>query len=166
MEACPGCGVELPGNGWDGPRHSTASGACWQLYGELGAYVLEHSAVLGRWQQTTVDAYAAQHTGPDTPVVATAFALNGLYLVFERGLTGPQVRAAHSFLAQAGGDWPRFAVPAGVGPYTVFDVALADGPDGTAAAIAAWGRGVWDAWRPAHAEIAALTDRRLSAWRP
>lgn len=107
------------------PRGYEASPECLQLHGEVVAYVYDRPVQLGQWHQTCVDAYGAQHTGSGTPAITTAFALNGLYLVLERGFTGYQGRKAHGYLASTVHSWPRFTPPDSVGATTVFDVALA-----------------------------------------
>ncbi len=71
----------------------------------------------------TVDAHAAQHVGPDAPSIGPAFALIGLYLAVERGLSGPQVRETHHLLATPKREWPRFEPPLTAWPVTVRDVA-------------------------------------------
>src|SRR5512133_726117 len=60
---CPGCGLQLPASGlpWD-PRRN-ASPECWQLYGEVQGFALNHLELARDLHQLTVDAYAAQH-GP------------------------------------------------------------------------------------------------------
>ncbi|MBV1855274.1 DUF5946 family protein [Catellatospora tritici] len=166
MSECPGCRLDLPERAWDNDPRLRASGACRELYAEVSGYVLAHAALLGPWQQTTIDAYAAQHVAPTTPAIGLAFALNGLYLVLERGFTGFQVRDAHGYLANTADGWPTPHPPPDTGPLTVFDVAMAEDPDQTAAAIHRWGTSVWQAWRHAHAEVAAHTDHHLRDWRP
>lgn len=167
--ACPGCGVALPASGAHAePRGLVASPECYEVYGEVVAYGHQHAAVLGRWHQTCVDAYAAQHVGPRTGPLQVCFALNTLYLVLERGYTGLQARAAHGFLANTYGTdgWPRFDPPAHTGDVTVVDVALTSGPEEQAAAVERWGRTVWDAWSHVHAQVRELTDRQLArGWR-
>ena len=165
---CPGCGVDLP---WSGalaePRGLVASPECYEAYGEVVAFGHRHPAVLGRWHQTCVDAYAAQHVGPETKPLQVCFALNTPYLVLERGYTGLQARAAHGFLANTYGavDWPCFEPPARTGDVTVLDVALTSRPEEQALAVERWGREVWAAWSHVHTEVRELTDLRLARGR-
>lgn len=170
MSRCPGCGVELP----DAPAPPAltdrylASPECRALYGEVVGYEVTEPARLNPWHQVCVDAYGAQHVGPDSQARGVAFALNGLYLVFERGFTGTQAREAHGYLANTvePGSWPAFEPPDAVGGVTVFDVAMAGSPDEHIARVQEWGRAAWAAWRHVHAEVAEMTDRQLSRWRP
>ena len=166
---CPGCSVELPpSRAHAEPRGLVASSECYEVYGEVVAYGHRHAAVLGRWHQTCVDAYAAQHVGPETTPLQVCFALNTLYLVLERGYTGLRARAAHGFLANTYGTygWPPFDPPAHTGDVTVLDVALTSGPEEQAHAVERWGRSVWTAWWHVHAEIRELTERQLArGWR-
>ncbi len=167
VNTCPGCGVELPADDSlpAGSRYR-ASPECQHLCGEVAAYTSQQQALLGPWHQTCVDAYGGQHSGPDTPAITIAFALNGLYLVLERGLSGYQVREPHSYLASAVDSWPRLTPPDSVGEVTVLDVALASSPEEHTVLVQRWGRSVWTAWRHVHDEVAAMTDAQLRGWRP
>jgi hypothetical protein len=160
--ACPGCGLELPETDPPPGERLHASPACWRLYGEVAGYEAEHLAQLGRLHQLMVDAYAAQHAD-GSPSIGPAFALIGLYLAFEHKMTGPEVRAAHGYLANRFRRWQAFAPPTEPAPITVFDVAMAGSPDEHAAMIERWARAVWRSWSHAHGEVAALIDERLPA---
>ena len=116
--SCPGCGLALPATGSAiDTRGFRATPECLGLHGEVTAYVMQHPAVLGPWHQTCVDAYAAQHVGPRMRPMTVCFALNGLYLVLERGWSGIAARAAHGHLArtEVREDWPSFEPPVGGG---------------------------------------------------
>jgi len=168
VSRCPGCGLELPDAAAPPARTDgyLASPECRALYGEVVGYEATDPVRLGPWHQVCVDAYGAQHAGPDSKPIGVAFALNGLYLVFERGFTGIQAREAHGYLANTVDSWPRFDPPAAVGDITVFDVAMAGSADEHIAWVRRWGRSAWDAWRHVHAQVAELTDRQLRGWRP
>jgi hypothetical protein len=161
MVACPGCGVELPGRPDDGSPRPGASGACWQLYGEVAGYELQHVAQLGRFHQLMVDAYAAQHPAPDGPMIGLALALIGLHLALDDGWRGDQVRDAHQSLAERGKGWPRFEPPQARGTMTVFDVAMADSPEAHAELVLAWAAEVWETWRDHRPAVIALLSERL-----
>lgn len=168
MSRCPGCGLDLP----DAPAPPARTGGyraspeCVALYGEVVGYEATDPVRLAPWHQTCVDAYGAQHAGPESKPIGVAFALNGLYLVLERGFTGIQAREAHGYLAGTVDSWPSFEPPASAGEVTVFDVAMAGSGDEHIAAVQRWGRSVWETWRHVHAQIAELTDRQLEGWRP
>jgi hypothetical protein len=57
---CPGCGLQLPASGLPWDRRWNASPECWQLYGEVQGFALNHSELVRDFHQLTVDAYAAQ----------------------------------------------------------------------------------------------------------
>ena len=164
---CPGCGVSLPPDPAAPPStHLNTSAECRQVYGEIVSYTALNQVQLGVWHEICVDAYRARHIGPETAPLGITFALNGLYLVYERGFTGLQAREAHSYLANQFDEWPRFEPPAKVGDVTAFEVALASDPDEHIDVLRRWGRSVWDAWEYAHDAVGELTDRQLNGWRP
>jgi hypothetical protein len=149
-------------------RGYRASPECLELDGEVTAFGMLHPATLGRWHQTCVDAYAAQHVGPLTKPITLAFALNGLFLVVERGWSGIAVREAHGHLARRvpRESWPTYPAPQDLGVVTVLDVALAPTPEDQAVAIETWGASVWEAWRHVHDDVRRLTESQLRRWRP
>ncbi len=157
---CPGCGLILPGEPGPAGGRRNASAACWQLYGEVTGFEALHPTRLGRFHQLTVDAYAAQHPAPPGPPIGTAFALIGLRLALDEGMTGPQVRAAHEELARRHRQWPTFPPPEPAA-MTVFEVAAAGSPDEHAELVQRWAAAVWAGWRNAHGQVAALLDERL-----
>ncbi|MDQ6884202.1 MAG: DUF5946 family protein [Candidatus Dormibacteraeota bacterium] len=162
---CPGCRVELPVSTWewDPSRHSSPE--CWQLYGDVTGFELNHVALM-RLHQITVDAYGAQHVGGDGRGIRAAYSLVGLHLALDRGLTGLQVRSAHQQMGKPDATWPAFLPPPNVGALTVLDVAeagvRADSVSGHADAIQRWAAEVWRAWSPQQAVVSALTDRLLA----
>jgi hypothetical protein len=166
---CPGCGLQLPASGlpWD-PRRN-ASPECWQLYGEVQGFALHHLELVRDFHQLTVDAYAAQHAprevGGDVPPIWVAYALVGLHLALDRGVSGIEVRAAHQRMGKPEPSWPRLPTPERTGAMTVFDVAAAGAMVGSVAghakAVRAWAAAVWQAWAAQHATVAALADRLL-----
>ena len=167
--ACPGCGLVLPATrSAIDTRGFRATSECLRLHGEVTSNVMWHPDVLGRWHQTCVDAYAAQHVGPRMRPMTVCFALNGLYLVLERGWSGIEARAAHGHLARIvpREDWRFFEPPDEGGPLTVLDVALASDPETQAVGVEAWGRSVWATWRHVHDEVRAMTERQLAGWVP
>jgi hypothetical protein len=167
---CPGCGLQLPASGlpWDLGRN--ASPECWQLYGEVQGFALNHRELVRDFHQLTVDAYAAQHPPPepggDVPPISVAYALVGLHLALDRGVSGRKVRAQHQRMGKPDPSWPCLPAPERTGAMTVFDVATAgamvDSAAGHAQAIRAWAAAVWQAWTAQHATVAALADRLLS----
>jgi hypothetical protein len=166
---CPGCGLQLPASGLRWDRGRNASPECWQLYGEVQGFELNHRELVRDFHQLTVDAYAAQHAsremGGDVPPISVAYALVGLHLALDRRVSGVEVRAAHQRMGKPDPSWPRLPVPEATGAMTVFDVAAAGAMVGSvvghAEAAQAWAAAVWQAWAAQHATVAALADRLL-----
>ena len=69
------------------------------MCGEVQGFALHHLQLARDLHQLTVDAYAAQHAprevGVEVPPISVAYALVGLHLALDRGLSGIEVRAAH-----------------------------------------------------------------------
>lgn len=99
-------------------------GECWDLFMELTAYT---QSLYDRSfpHQITVDTYGAQHAGPTSRNITTAFALIGLSLLFNWGYSGKQVQKAHMILANRFKDWPRLEPPKIKTILTVKDVVRA-----------------------------------------
>ena len=149
------------------PGRLRASTECFELYSEVVGRVMTDAVRLGRWHQTSVDAYAAQHGGPRTPPITAFFALSTLYLVLEREFTGQEGRQAHSYIATNFGlsDWPRLEAPTRRGAVTVMDVALAGTAEELATGIHEWGQSVWKSWSGTHDQVRRTTDLMLIDWR-
>jgi hypothetical protein len=166
---CPGCGLQLPASGLPWDRCRNASPECWQLYGEMQGFALNHAELVRDFHQLTVDAYAAQHAprevGGDVPPISVAYALVGLHLALDRGLSGIEVRAAHQRMGKPDPSWPCLPTPERIGAMTVFEVAVAGAMVGSVAgharAVRAWAGAVWQAWAAQHATVAALAGRLL-----
>ena len=143
---CLGCGIVRPSSDWPAPDGFAASRECWMKYGEL-ASVTQTLRDPAFPHQHLVDAYAAQHALPDSPPIRTAFALIGLYLACERGLTGRQVQLEHVRLAKTRRDWPRF--------FRKVNAAMTVG-DATPSNLLEWAAAVWREWEPDHPRVRAL----------
>jgi len=166
---CPGCGLELPASGVPPDPRRTASPECWQLFGEVQGFELDHVELVRDCHQLAVDAYQAQHAsreaGGDVPPIGVAYALVGLHLALDRGVPGLEVRNAHQRMGRPDTSWPRLPAPRRTGAVTVFDVAAAgamvDSVAGHAEAVRGWAVAVWQAWASQQAAVAALADRLL-----
>ena len=109
--------------------------------------------------QHVVDAFAAQQAGPTTKPIKITFALVGLYLLMERGLSGRQVQQVHVRLARRKHHWPSFVLPEDRGSVTATEVMKTnEGPERDAA-IHAWCASVWAAYAGSHAAVADLLRR-------
>ena len=130
----------------------------------LAAYTLTHGDI-AFIHQHVVDASAAQHATTDTKPIAIAFALIGLYLHVERGLSGRQVQRAHIMLAKRSRLWPTFPLPEHRGTVTALDVMAAPAGPERDHAIDAWCESVWDAYREvAPAVVMLAREHGLHAW--
>jgi hypothetical protein len=137
--------------------------ACLGLYHQLSARTLSDRDPTFP-HQLAVDAYAAQHAGPESKPITTAFALIGLYLVCERGFTGRQAQLVHMFLGRRRQAWPRFQPPQDPGAVTVAD-ALAAADDARNEALRGWAASVWAAWSAHHDRVAELVRERFDGQR-
>lgn len=145
---------------------STEGSATQAAYDALAAYTL----TLGDpafIHQHVVDAFAAQHATEATKPITVAFALIGLYLHVERGLTGRQVQRAHMMLARRSRTWPVFRLPETRGAMTAADVLAAPAGPARDRAISSWSGVVWSAYAEIAPEVAALARAHgLDAWTP
>ena len=126
-----------------------------------GAYDEVYVYTMGRDRETfilqhAVDAYAAQMATEDSKPIRVIFALIGLYLHVEKGFTGLQVQRVHMQLGRKKRRWPAVSLPPNRGTMTAVDVLAS--PEGAErdAAIDAWCRSVWTAYRESRATIIAL----------
>jgi hypothetical protein len=144
----------------------TPTGAEQDALDALAAYTLTHGD-LAFIHQHVVDASAAQHATTETTPIAIAFALIGLYLHVERGLSGRQVQRAHIMLAKRSRHWPTFPLPERRGAMTAIDVLSAPAGPERDRAIDAWCASVWDAYRDvAPAVVMLAREHGLHAWTP
>lgn len=101
--------------------------------------------------QHVMDAWTAQTADAQTPPLRLFFAVVGLYLCVERGITGREVQRVHAELARVPERWPLADLPADRGWLRVEDIAAAEEIAARDALIHAWVRVVWaayGAWRP------------------
>ncbi len=166
---CPGCGLRLPvAEEPLAPPPVGASPECYALSLEVAAFELDHQALLGAHHQMMVDAYGAQHPGPPEKPIRLGYSLVGLYLAFERGRTGLEVRDAHMRMGKPDARWPVFVRPPGFASVTIADVsdagARVGSPHGHIEVLQLWAHAVWEWWSPAHEDVAHLTELLLGEW--
>lgn len=106
--------------------------------------------------QHVVDAQGAQTATEETKPIAIVFALVGLFLHVERGFSGLRVQQVHVQLARQKRRWPDVQLPAHRGGLTASDVMHAPDGEQRDAAISAWCRSVWEAYRDNRQTIVAL----------
>ena len=127
-------------------------------YHELCAYTLTHGDA-AFIHQHVVDAFTAQQADGSTKPIALTFALAGLYLHVEKGLTGRQVQRIHMRMARARQTWPRFPLPADRGALTAADVIKSPAGPERDAAIDRWCADVWSAFVETRATLEELLKR-------
>ena len=128
-------------------------------YDELQCYTLAH-ADPAFIHQHVVDAWIAQHADERTKPIALTFALVGLYLRLERGLSGRQVQRVHMALARHKRSWPSFALPRDRGSVTASQVIAAPAGPERDKAIDAWCASVWGAFRESRQAVARLLEQQ------
>lgn len=117
-----------------------------EAYDELCAYRLNRGDA-EFIHQHVVDAFAAQSAGDHTKPITLAFALAGLLLHVELGLTGREVQRAHMQMARRRRAWPPFELPAERGVITAAHVVAREPGAARDGAIHAWAAAVWAAFR-------------------
>lgn len=157
---CPGCGLRLPDRNLGPAEHYNATGECLDAYYDLTCRTLVLRDA-GFIHQHAVDAYAAQHTGPQMRPITTAFALIGLYLALEKGYTGRQVQIAHMQIAKRKRDWPRLQPPAKHGDLTVLDVIRCGTDEEKREMLMRWAASVWRSWEDRHQWVREMTEQIL-----
>ncbi len=114
-------------------------------YDALCAYTLSLGDE-GFIHQYVVDAFAAQQADDQTKPITLAFALIGLYLAVEHGVSGRHVQRVHMQLGRRKHAWPRFVLPAERGEMTAVRVLMVAEGEERDKAIRAWCRDVWLAY--------------------
>ena len=145
------CGARL--TAMEGPihRYMLSTPACWQAYGQVLAREYEDPS---RWRthRFSVDAYAAQHPGIDTPQARNSVGvhLSRLCLIFDR--EWPLERANDAMLAITAKkfDYPWLSPPAAPASLNVSDILVTQNAAQHMAAAEAWARAVWNSWSAHH----------------
>ena len=91
--------------------------------------------------------------------IGLTFALVGLLLHLERGMSGRQVQQAHMFLARKSRDWPTFDLPQDRGSVTAIHVMTApEGPDRDRV-IDEWCASVWETFAASQEAVFELLEK-------
>jgi hypothetical protein len=128
--------------------------SCWAAYGRLLAREYEDPS---RWanHRFTVDAYATQHPGIDSPQSRNSVGihLSRLCLIFERGW--PLERANDAMLAITAKKfaYPWLNPPADRASITVENVLAATDGATHLVAVEEWARAVWSMWAGEHETV-------------
>ncbi len=130
-------------------------------YHQLCAYTLSHRGN-DFIHQHVVDAYAVQHAHEGTKPIALTFALIGLYLSVEKGISGRQVQRFHMQMARTRKPWPRLPLPSVPADISARDVIAAPPGPERDARIHAWAAAVWRSCPAAHDTVRALARSELA----
>jgi hypothetical protein len=155
---CAGCGLQLAKKSIGSSKIYNASGECFELYCELTSYTLteaSHEFI----HQHVVDSYAAQHSGGITKNIATMYALIGLCLMIDHGLTGKQVQKVHMRMPKR--KWEKLDPPTDSKWMTIRDVLKAENSSERKALIRKWAISVWKSWKNYHDYIGNIAKKYL-----
>jgi hypothetical protein len=148
---CFSCGGDFPE--MDGPTHPymLSSAGCWAAYGELLALEYQHRAY-ATLHRLSVDAYAVQHPGVDTPQARNSVGihLSRLSLMLEQGWPIDRANDAMQIITTKKFGFPWLPPPASLGVLTVKNVLEARGAVEHGAAVQLWAKSVWQAWSEHH----------------
>lgn len=156
---CCGCGDLFPepaASETAAPTHPyiLSSPGCWQAYGELLAREYQDPRYM-HVHRLTVDAYAVQHPGVDTPQARNSVGihLSRLFLLFERGWPIERANGAMLIITAKKQAYPWLTPPANPGLLTVRHPLAAATPEQHADRVEQWARSVWTAWAEHHPTV-------------
>ncbi|MBZ5590007.1 MAG: DUF5946 family protein [Acidobacteriia bacterium] len=161
---CVGCGGMFREH--DGPTHRymESSPGCWEAFGKVLAREYGDPAYR-RSHRLTVDAYAVQHPGRQSPqaIQSVAVHLIGLSLVLERGVDMLRATSAIRIAASRKNFYRWLEPPSSRGDTTVAEVLRARNAEEHRVAVDAWARAVWLAWSAHHDTVRAWASDLLVA---
>lgn len=153
---CIGCSASVPDiNGPTFRYPDAASPGCWDLFGDVLA------REYGEWDyppihRLTVDAYAAQHPGRETPQTTQSIAVHliSMLLVLEKGY---DFKHATYMLQHAitlfKGQFVWLEPPNSIGDITIKDVHGAKNLEEHNILVGNWAKSVWNAWEAHHDKV-------------
>jgi hypothetical protein len=155
---CPDCKASLASA--TGPTHAYLGGnaACWKVYGELLAKEYSDPFYM-KVHRLTVDTYAAQHPGQNSPRAAQSVTIHllALYLIFEKQMPFDFVtQMLGKAVEKKKRDFRWLPPPSSLGALTVADVAIAKTAEEHQEKVYDWANSVWAAWQVHHNEIQRL----------
>ena len=109
----------------------------------------------GAKHRLTVDAYAVQHPGKETPAAIKSVGVHlvRLYLMLEGGLHLEEANAAMQKLTQVKHRFHWLTPPDNRGGLTVRDVHAAASAGEHVKLVQAWAESVWLAWKAHHGQV-------------
>jgi hypothetical protein len=166
--SCIGCGATVPDvdyPAWRPEKYPAAtSSGCYKIYYEE-IPVREYSD----WKyppihRLTVDAYAAQHPGQETPqtIQSVIVHLTSINVVLAKDVPPETATEMMQHLIDTHADeFSWLDPPANRGDITVVDVAQARDLDEHTALVTEWTHSVWEAWDNHHSTLEQWTQRAL-----
>jgi hypothetical protein len=127
----------------------------------LSHYTLNHKDP-SYIHQYIVDAHTAQTATEETKAQAVSFALIGLYLAVDLGLSGKEVQKVRFVLTSVRRKWPVFMLPLTRGSIWASDVLNFPAGPQRDLAIRNWSASVWEAYEKVHSDVKALAKKELS----
>ncbi|MEM6447775.1 MAG: DUF5946 family protein [Cyanobacteria bacterium P01_D01_bin.123] len=154
-ETCLGCGLKA--RKIDGPVHKYlgSSPSCWARYGELLAREYQDARYMAV-HALTVDAYALQHPGQESPqTTQSAYVhLASLFSYFELGKPLSELHGVKQAIAQHRANLQWLDPPSVLTAINVNDVLKAESAMHHAQKVKAWAEYVFVGWKAHHADIA------------
>ncbi|MFQ5690901.1 MAG: DUF5946 family protein [Gemmatimonadota bacterium] len=160
-EACPSCGLKTENSDGAVHRYLESSPGCWARYGELLASEYENPAFMSA-HELTVDAYALQHPGRESPqTISSAHVhLASLYSYFELGTPVTELHGVKQRVVRYKDGFVWLEPPEDLGAITVVDVLESETAAEHCAAVRRWAKYVFGQWQRHHRSIARILDPR------
>lgn len=153
--SCIGCGALVPNT--DGPTHKYlgTSPGCWKTFGDILAKEygdIEYMKV----HRLTVDAYALQHIGKESPQTIQSMNLHlmALCATLEHGVEYDFIpKVMNKKLKEYKGVFEWLTPPNSLGSTTVVDVVKAENSKEHEKIVLEWAKDVWQTWNKHHSKI-------------
>ena len=156
-ESCIGCAIETEIT--DGPIHKylLSSSGCWAKFGEILAREYENFEYMSV-HALTVDAYALQHPGIESPqTISSVYVhLASLYSYFELKAPIAELSKIKQGLTKYKNQFKWLEPPENVTDITVAYVLESDSAAQHREAVLKWAKYVYDRWELHHAEVASF----------
>lgn len=116
------------------------------VYDELLFYTLAHPDQAFFIHQYAVDAFTLQTANEHTKDIALVYALIGVFLAVEKGVSGREVQLEHMRLSRNKTTFPKIILPDQKGDISIHDVLNAPPGEKRDAMIKSWCKSIWNAY--------------------
>ena len=161
IEKCSSCGAEIPVS-TTGVTHAylDASPGCWARFGEVLAREYSDPTYFSV-HALTVDAYALQHPGQESPKTINSLNLHlaSLYAYYRKQVELHELSNLKSRLASCKNQFRWLQPPKDLGAITVNDIWAANTLQQHRERVIQWGETVLDCWSEHHRYIEELLKR-------